>query len=102
MKILDGCRVGAQLLGTATVQMVVGGVITAIMPPEVSVVYKTAVKVGSYLAAIAVTKAVDSAVSETFDDIEAVVDEVNKYVDILQQKEPETANKETNEEEVGE
>lgn len=86
MKILDGCRVGAQLLGTATVQMVVGGVITAIMPPEVSVVYKTAVKVGSYLAAIAVTKAVDSAVNETFDDIEAVVDEVNKYVDILQQK----------------
>ena len=102
MKILDGCRVGAQLLGTATVQMVVGGVITAIMPPEVSVVYKTAVKVRSYLAAIAVTKAVDSAVSETFDDIEAVVDEVNKYVDILQQKEPETVNKETNEEEVGE
>lgn len=102
MKILDGCRVGAQLLGTATVQMVVGGVITAIMPPEVSVVYKTAVKVGSYLAAIAVTKAVDSAVSETFDDIEAVVDEVNKYVDILQQKEPETVNKETSEDEVGE
>ena len=102
MKILDGCRVGAQLLGTATVQMVVGGVITAIMPPEVSVVYKTAVKVGSYLAAIAVTKAVDSAVNETFDDIEVVVDEVNKYVDILQQKEPETVNKEANEEEVGE
>lgn len=102
MKILDGCRVGAQLLGTATVQMVVGGVITAIMPPEVSVVYKTAVKVGSYLAAIAVTKAVDSAVNETFDDIEVVVDEVNKYVDILQQKEPETVNKETNEDEVGE
>lgn len=98
MKVLDKCKVGAQILGTATVQMVIGGVITAIMPPEVSVVYKTAVKVGSYLAAMAVTKAVDNAVGETFEQIEGVVDEVQKYVDVLQQKEPETVSKETSEE----
>lgn len=102
MKVLDTCKIGAQLLGTATVKMVVGGVITAIMPPEVSVVYKTAVKVGSWIAAGVVSKAVDNAVNETFDNVEAVVNEINNYVDVLKQKEPEAVSNETSEEEDGE
>lgn len=102
MKKLEICRFGAQILGTCTVQMVVGGVITAIMPPEVSVVYKAATKVGAYIAAGVITKALDDSVNKTFDDIDEIVETINACRKVLQQKEPEPVSEETLEKKDGE
>lgn len=88
-KKMEMARTGAKLLGTASVQMMLGGIVTAVIPPQVSIVYKGACFVGSCLAMMAVNKPVSEAIDETFDNIEAQVEETKKSIEILKQKEPE-------------
>ena len=101
-KGLELCKFGGQILATCTLQMVAGGVITAIMPPNVSVAYKAAVKVGSYLIAGVATHAIDRSVAETFDQIDEIIETIDECKKVLQKKEPEPVSEETSEEEDGE
>ncbi len=87
-KTMNMLRGGAKLLGTASVQMMIGGIATAVIPPQVSVIYKGACLVGSCLAAMAVNKPVANAVDETFDNIEAQIEETKRSIEILKEKEP--------------
>ena len=101
-KGLEFCKFGGQILATCTLQMVAGGVITAIMPPNVSVAYKAAVKVGSYLIAGVATYAIDRSVAETFDQIDEIIETIDECKKVLRQKEPEPVSEETSEEKDGE
>lgn len=92
-KTMDTIRVGAKFLGTASVQMMIGGIVTAVIPPQVSMVYKGACLVGSCLASMAVNKPVSEAVDETFDNIEAQIEETKQSIKILKQKESEVETK---------
>ena len=92
-KKMEMARTGAKLLGTASVQMMLGGIVTAVIPPQVSIVYRGACFVGSCLAAMAVNKPVSEAVDETFDSIEAQIKETKQSIEILKQKESEVETK---------
>ena len=92
MQIMEKLRAGGKLLGTASVQMMIGGVVQAVVPPQVSVIYKAAITVGSCLAAMAVSKSVDGAVDETFDNLQAVAEQTKHYIEVLREKEETVSN----------
>ena len=87
MNLMERCKEGSKLLGTASVQMMIGGLVKAIVPPHVSVVYKAAVYVGSCVAAMCIADPVDRVVEQKFEAIQALSDQTKAYIDALKEEE---------------
>ena len=85
-KKMEMARTGAKLLGTASVQMMLGGIVTAVIPPQVSIVYKGACFVGGCLAMMVANKPVSDAIDETFNSLEAQIEEAKKSIEFLKQE----------------
>lgn len=85
--MMEKGKEGLKMLGTASVQMMIGGLVAAIVPPHVSMVYKAAAYVGSCVVAMCISDPVDKVVDKQVETIQAVVDQTKQYVDILQQQE---------------
>lgn len=77
-----------KLLGSASVQMMIGGLVKAVIPPEVSIIYKAGAYVGSCVVALCASDPIDRAVDKQFVTIEALVEETRKNIDILKQEYP--------------
>ncbi len=97
--ILGKAKSAVKLLGSASVEMMIGGIVTAVIPANVSVVYKAAVYVGSCVAAMCVSDPIDRVVDRQFDDIQAVIEETKNCVATLKQQEAPVVEKPN--EEVG-
>lgn len=76
-----------KLAGTASTQMMIGGIVAAVVPANVSIVYKVAAYVGSCVVAMCIDKPVSDVVDTQFDQIQAVVDQTKEYIDILKKDE---------------
>lgn len=86
-KAMNTIRVGAKLLGTASVQMMIGGVVAAVVPPQVSALYRGACFVGSCIASLAVNKPISDAVDEVIDNVQDQIEETKRSIEILREKE---------------
>ena len=86
-KFLNATKSGAKMLGTASVQMLLGGLVAAVIPPNVSVAYKAAAAIGGCVVAMCANDPIDRAVEKQFADIEAAVEETKRNIEILKQTE---------------
>ena len=80
----------AKVLSTGSVQVMLGGVASAVMPPQIGLLFKGIVYVGGAVLALSLAKPVENLVDETFDEIESEIKEAKSYVEVLKSKEFET------------
>lgn len=85
--VKEKAKDGLKLLGTASVQMMIGGVVAAVMPPQVSAIFKTAAYIGSCVAAMCVSDPIDRVVDKQFETMESVIGQVKTYAEIIKQSE---------------
>lgn len=95
MAINKTIREGVKFSTSGAVQMMIGGIMAAVMPPQVSLLYKAATCVGSLMVAWYAGEKMDSFVDEKLDDVELVIDEVKAVATEAKN------NSETNVEEQG-
>lgn len=80
MKIGETVRNGVKLLTGGSVQMMLGGVISAIMPPQISIPYKVATYIGSFVVSMYATEKLDEFVDKKIDEVEETVETVKAMV----------------------
>lgn len=80
MAINKTVRDGVKLATSGSVQMMLGGIIAAVIPPQVSVAYKAAAYLGSLMVAWYAGEKMDTFVDEKLDEVEETVDTVKAMV----------------------
>lgn len=87
MKII---RAGTKMVASDSVRIMIGGVVAAVMPKQISIVYKAVTAVGSCIIAGFVGEKIEDYVDRKIDEyvevVEEVKDEIQKNVDILKEK----------------
>lgn len=87
-------REGIKFSTSGAIQMMLGGIVTMVMPPQVSIPYKIATSIGSVMIAWFAGEKMDDFVEKKLDDIEEAIDtvkamaaEVKKDDDIVENSE---------------
>ena len=83
MKIRNVARTVTKLAASTSVQMMIGGVAMAVVPPHISIIYKIAAGVGSFVVAACASEHTDKMVDKHFDELDDIVDVTKFFVDIL-------------------
>ena len=73
----------AKLTGQVSVQMMLGGLSAAVMPPTIGIPFKIIYFVGSCIVASCAKNPVDKAVEEGFDSAIEVYETTKKNIEIL-------------------
>lgn len=74
-----------KLAGTSSVCLVMGGVVTAVTPPGVGLLFKGATYLGSCVVAMAAADPIERAVDKRFEDLEEITEEAKSYVELYKQ-----------------
>lgn len=77
----------AKVCGQIATQMACGGVLAAVLPPNISVPFKVVYFIGGGLVAMATKNPVDKAIEVSIDDIETCIKETKQNIKILMEKE---------------
>ena len=93
-KIESAVRSGAKLITSGSVQMLIGGVVAAVIPKQVSIIYKAATWIGSTVIAAYAGSKMDAFVDEKIDEAKDVIDEVKENIETIK-------NTKTEKEETG-
>lgn len=76
MAINKTIRDGVKLSTSGAVQLMIGGAIAAVMPPQVSLIYKAATWIGGVMISWYAGEKMDNFIDEKLNDVELVIDEV--------------------------
>lgn len=82
-KKLDTAKSIAKLAGQVSVQMMLGGLSAAVMPPTIGIPFKIIYFAGSCIVASCAKNPVDKAVEEGFDSIIEAYETTKKNIEIL-------------------
>lgn len=80
MQISKTVRDGVKLATSGSVQMMLGGIVAAVIPPQVSVVYKAAAYIGGTMVAWFAGEKMDEFVDRKLDEVGEAVDTVKAMV----------------------
>ena len=82
-------RAGTKLVASDSVKVMIGGIVAAVMPPNVSIVYKAVTAIGSLIVAGFVGEKIEDYVDRKIDDcvevVDVIKDEIQKNIDILKE-----------------
>ena len=84
-KFMNVTKEIVKLAGTSSVCLVLGGVVTAVTPPGVGLLFKGATYVGSCVVALAAADPIERAVDKRFEDLEEMTEEAKGYVELYRQ-----------------
>ena len=76
MAINKTIREGVKLSTSGAVQIMIGGIVAAVIPPQVSVIYKIAAYIGGLMVTWYAGEKMDEFVDKKLDETEEVIDEV--------------------------
>ena len=90
MDVMKTLRAGTKIVAADSVRIMIGGIVAAVMPPQISIVYKTVTAIGSCFIAGFVGEKIENYVDRKIDEyvevVEEVKDEIQKNVDTLKEK----------------
>lgn len=86
MKINENVRDVVKFVGSGSIQMVLGGIVAAVVPKNVSIVYKTVSYIGTTIAAVFIGDQMNSFIDEKIDAVEEIL---NQTSDIIAQSKTE-------------
>lgn len=96
MAISNDFREGVKLLSAGSVQMMIGGIVAAVMPKNVSIIYKTAAYIGSVVVSGFAGSKVDVYIDEKLDKLSESIETIGECRELLkkakQKKNEETEN----------
>ena len=84
-KFMNVTKEIVKLAGTSSVCLVLGGVVTAVTPPGVGLLFKGATYVGSCVVALAAADPIEKAIDSKFNDLDEIVEESKGYVELYRQ-----------------
>lgn len=86
IKISEAVRTGVKLATSGSVQMMLGGVVAALMPPTVSIPYKIATWIGSMVLGMYAGDKLDEYVDQKLDETESALTEVSEVIETAKEK----------------
>lgn len=75
-KIGNTVREGVKLSTSGAVQMMLGGIVAAVIPPQISIAYKVAACIGGFMVTWWAGEKMDDFVDEKLNEVEELVDTV--------------------------
>ena len=81
-KVNDGIRSVAKLVSSGSVQVVFGGVVAAVMPANMGLVFKAATYIGGMVVASRAGEVLDKHVDHICDQIEEIVNDAELEIKI--------------------
>lgn len=80
MKVKETIRDAVKLVTTGSVQMMIGGIVAAVMPPQVSVLYKVGAYIGGLVLAGYAGEKLDPYVDKKLDEVEEIIDDAKRVI----------------------
>lgn len=86
MDFMEKARKGVKLVGAGSVQMMLGGITAAVIPANVSLMYKAAMFVGSCVLSMCVSEPVSKTVDKQFNELQEATDQMKDYIRVMKSK----------------
>lgn len=81
MNINGAIRDGVKLATSGSVQMMIGGIVAAVVPKNISIIYKVAAYVGSTVVAAFAGEKLDEYIDSKIDEVKETVDTVKDIIE---------------------
>lgn len=81
MNINGAIRDGVKLATSGSVQMMIGGIVAAVVPKNISIIYKVAAYVGSTVVAAFTGEKLDEYIDGKIDEVKETVDTVKDIIE---------------------